>query len=74
MTAAMDNAVIIHGLEYTSANLYVNNNIFYSYSDLYMSTFLIKLLMPSYRGATRHIRAMRGARVVSPNRSKKAAH
>jgi hypothetical protein len=30
MTAAVDNAAITHGLEYTSANLYVNNNIFTS--------------------------------------------
>jgi hypothetical protein len=30
MTAAVDDAVITHGLEYTSANLYVNKNLFTS--------------------------------------------
>jgi hypothetical protein len=73
MTAAVDDAVITHGLEYTSANLYVNNNVFASIT-IFICAFSYGFLMPSYRGATRRIRAMRGATVVSPNRQKKTAH
>jgi hypothetical protein len=43
MTAAVDDAVITHGLEYTSANLYVNNNIFTSIM-IFICVFYCKAL------------------------------
>jgi len=40
MTAAVDDAVITHALEYTAANFYVNNNIFW-YLLLYICVYCL---------------------------------